>query len=239
VQEIQGNVNVAQEYDAWHRGRQAAEGEDGPRANSPWHLMAMKHLAEIRGARVLEIGCGSGEFSKVLGERGALVTAADISPAAVERTKRLTKGLSVTCDVADLMALPYRDESFELVVSLETLEHTPSPFQATAELVRVTRPGGRLIITTPNYMSLMGISRGLMRLTGRRFKELDQPINQFITLPGRIRDLKRLGCRIDAVEGAIHNFVVPGLPTIELPWLDRPRLQRFARHCCTVATRIS
>jgi 2-polyprenyl-3-methyl-5-hydroxy-6-metoxy-1,4-benzoquinol methylase len=231
-------VSVVQEYDAWHRRRQNAEGEAGPQANAAWHLMAMKHLGDIRGAQVLEIACGSGEFSKILGERGAVVTAADISSAAVERTRRLTKGLSVTCGVADLMALPYRDESFDLVVSLETLEHTPSPFQATAELVRVTRPGGRLIITTPNYMSLMGISRGLMRLTGRRYRELDQPINQFITLPRRIRELRKLGCRVDVVEGAVHNLLIPGIPTIDLPWLDRRWLQRFARHCCTVATRL-
>jgi 2-polyprenyl-3-methyl-5-hydroxy-6-metoxy-1,4-benzoquinol methylase len=231
-------MSVTERYDDWHRQRQAVEGEHGPEAKTAWHLMALKHLGDVAGLRVLEIGCGSGEFSKVLGERGATVTAADISPVAVDHARKVTSGLPVTVEVADVMSLPYGDETFDLVVSLETLEHTPDPFTATAQLVRVTKRRGRLIITTPNYMSLMGISRGLLRLVGQRFTEGGQPINKFITLPRRLRDLRRLGCRVDAIEGRVQQMVIPGFSTFSLPWLDRPMFQRFSRHVCTVATRL-
>ncbi len=62
----------------------------------------------------------------------------------------------------------------------------------------------------------MGFYRALMRLAGRTYSELGQPINQPVTLVGRVRKLRRLGCRVDAVYGAMHVLPIPRYRCVEL-----------------------
>jgi SAM-dependent methyltransferase len=189
--------------------------------------------------RVLEIGCGSGAFAKYLSNQGADLTAADFSPRAVELATKLLAGRAQTV-VADVQSLPFPDESFDLVVSLETLEHVPDPDRGLAELVRVTRRGGRLIVTTPNYLGLVGLYRVYLRLTGRRFTEMGQPVNNPLTLVGRVMKLRKLGCRVDAVDGAVHLLPVPRFHAVRLRFLEHPHgiTKWFAHHGLTAATRI-
>ena len=223
-------------YDTWHLElRETGE----PTPTAPWHELAKKHLGSVRGLKVLEIGCGLGAFSKYLVDLGADLTAADFSPEAVRLTAELLHERAPAL-VADVQRLPFDDGSFDLVVSLDTLEHVPDPNRALAELVRVTRPRGRLIITTPNYLSLMGFYRALMRLAGRTYSELGQPINQPVTLVGRVRKLRRLGCRVDAVDGAMHVLPIPRYRCVELRFLEHPHAltKWFALHSLTAATRV-
>jgi 2-polyprenyl-3-methyl-5-hydroxy-6-metoxy-1,4-benzoquinol methylase len=228
---------VVEEYDSWHRQLAA---EETPEATAPWHQMVKPHLGDIAGLRVLEIGCGRGAFALYLAGRGARVVAADFSPAAVEIASGLLDGRA-SAIVADVQQLPFEDGHFDLVISLETLEHVPDPARGLSELVRVTRPGGRLIVTTPNYLNAVGAWRILRRLTPgvSSYTEIGQPINKVLTLPGRVLRLRRLGCRVDVVDGCLHLLPVPGLRTLELAWLNRPhRLMRwFAFNSMTVATR--
>lgn len=230
-------VDSRERYDVWHSAQ--AETEDEPTPTAPWHEMAKRHLGDVRGLRVLEIGCGRGAFARWLAEQGADVVAADFSPAAVEIAARLVPA-GVETLAADVQQLPFPDESFDLVVSLETLEHVPDPSAGLAELVRVTRRGGRLVVTTPNYLSLIGLYRIYLRLTGRRYSEGGQPINQPLILIDRVRRLRRLGCRVDAVDGCVHSLPVPGYRTVELRFLERPHAltKWFARHGLTAATRL-
>lgn len=224
-------------YDAWHSAQ--ADEEDEPTATTPWHEMAKLRLGDVRGKRVLEIGCGRGAFARWLQEQGADVTAADFSPAAVELAARLL-GPETPALVADVQQLPFPDEHFDVVVSLETLEHVPDPAAGLAELVRVTRHGGRLVVTTPNYLNLLGLYRIALRLAGRRFTEGGQPINQPLILAGRVLRLRRLGCRVDAVDGCVHTIPVPGFRTIDLEGRGRPAwaTRWVARHGLTAATRL-
>jgi SAM-dependent methyltransferase len=224
-------------YDRWHSTR--AGTEDEPTATAPWHELAKRHVGDVRGLRVLEIGCGRGAFAKHLAGAGARVVAADFSPSAVSLAREL---LGDSCEtlVADVQAIPFPDESFDLVVSLETLEHVPDPAGGLAELVRVTRRGGRLVVTTPNYLSLLGLYRLTRRLAGRPFTEGGQPINQPLLLPARAWRLRRLGCRVDAVDGRGHTLTIPKLCDVDLPWLERPHAvtKWFAHHGLTAATRL-
>jgi SAM-dependent methyltransferase len=192
-------------YDRWHES--IAEDEN-PSPTAPWHELVKPHLGDLRGLRVLEIGCGRGAFARYLAEAGADVVAADFSPSAVALTAQLLDGRG-EARVADITDIPFPDASFDLVVSLETLEHVPDPSKGLRELVRVTRPGGRLIVTTPNYLSFVGLYRIFLRLTGRRYTELGQPINKPLLLPARVLRLRRLGCRVDVVDGAGQCVPLP------------------------------
>jgi SAM-dependent methyltransferase len=224
-------------YDRWH-GELAEEANPTPTA--PWHELAKKQLGDLEGVRVLEIGCGRGAFAKYLVERGADLTACDFSAAAVRQAAALVSGRARTM-VADIQELPFEDEAFDLVVSLETLEHVIDPDRALAELVRATRRGGRLIVTTPNYLSLVGLYRAGMALAGRTYSEVGQPINHPLFLASRVRKLKRLGCRIDVVDGAMHLLPIPRYRGVELRFLEHPHAitKWFALHSLTSATRVT
>lgn len=228
---------AVEHYDEWHDARDVASGGEAEAA-APWHLLTIAHLPDLTGRRVLEIGCGRGAFSRYLAEHGADLVAADFSSTAVAHARTRLEPLGVEPIVADIMEIPFPDESFDLVVSQETLEHVPDPARGLAELVRVTKRGGTLIVTTPNYLSLVGLYRGLSRLVGKRYTEMGQPINQPLMLARQVRALRRLGCTIEAVDASHQLLPVPGLRTVRLRFLERPhRLMKWVEFNSLVRAR--
>jgi SAM-dependent methyltransferase len=225
-------------YDRWHDARETGEWDAAPRA--PWHLLTIAHLPDVRGQRVLEIGCGRGEFARHLAQQGAELVAADFSPAAVAHTRKRLEGFDATAIVADIQDIPFPNTSFDIVISQETLEHVPDPMRGLAELVRVTRFGGRVLVTTPNYLSLIGLWRLVSTAVGRPYTEVGQPLNQPLLTFRRVQELRRLGCRVDAVAGTHQLLVIPGFKTMRLAFLERPQriMKWFCFHGLTVATRL-
>jgi len=97
--------------------------------------------------RTLDAGCGYGPFSECAMARGAAVVSVDVGRRLVAQTvaRAGSRGL-----VADARDLPLRDESFDVVISSEMLEHTEAPLRVLEELSRVLRTTGLLVLTTPN-----------------------------------------------------------------------------------------
>ncbi len=100
--------------------------------------------------RVLELGAGTGFFSLNLKLAGLVdeVHVSDLSPGMVEAAKQNAERLGFTIEgrVADAEALPYEDDSFDLVVGHAVIHHIPDVEAALREVVRVLRPGGRFVI---------------------------------------------------------------------------------------------
>jgi ubiquinone/menaquinone biosynthesis C-methylase UbiE len=184
----------------------------------------------------LEIGCGRGVFAAELASRGADLVAADFSLTAVKYAHERLSGRGETI-VADIQAMPFDSESFDVVVSQETLEHVRSPEQGLTELVRVTRRGGTLILTGPNYLNAIGLYRVLLALVGRRYTEVGQPINHPLILARQVRKLRRLGCRIRVVEGEGVPFPVSPRRWGFLPARPQWLLRWMAINTIIVATR--
>jgi SAM-dependent methyltransferase len=148
-----------------------AQGEGAP----PYS--ALIPFDELRGADVLEIGCGSGVHAKLLAQAAARVTAIDLTPTAVAMTRRRLElaDLEGTVLEADAEALPFRDASFDFVWSWGVIHHSESTERVIAEIARVLRPGGRLsfmvyhrssITFWINYVLIRGVlQRGLLRET--------------------------------------------------------------------------
>lgn len=101
------------------------------------------------GASVLDYGCGPADFGLWMACRGAEVTLLDLSPAAIELGERRAKasGLSVRGVAADASKLGmFRDEEFDLVFACAALHHTLKYPGAVDELMRIMRPGARLVL---------------------------------------------------------------------------------------------
>jgi SAM-dependent methyltransferase len=101
-------------------------------------------------ARLLDAGCGSGRTLDELARYGR-VSGVDLSPDAVETARR--RGHD-DVRVARVEELPFADATFDVVTCLDVVEHTPDDRAALAELRRVTRPGGLLLVTVPAYQAL-------------------------------------------------------------------------------------
>ena len=105
----------------------------------------------VKGKSVLDVGCGLGFFSERLRQRGAHVTACDIGPGLVARTRQRAGCTGVVADVLELVSV-FGRERFDLVVSSECIEHTPNPTLAVNQMLAVLRPGGYLSLSTPNVL---------------------------------------------------------------------------------------
>lgn len=112
---------------------------------------ALEFLARIPiqpGEQVLDVACGAGQIAIPAARAGARVTGIDIATNSIEqaRARAQAEGLDVQFDEGDAEELPYKDASFDLVVSLIGAMFAPRPERAASELVRVCRPGGRIVM---------------------------------------------------------------------------------------------
>lgn len=110
------------------------------------------------GARVLEVGCGSGLATLELARRGLRVESTDSTADMVDLAGRRTEETGVAdrveLRVADVHSLPYPDGTFELVLALGVLPWLHTPQRAIGELGRVLAPGGRALLTADNRLRL-------------------------------------------------------------------------------------
>jgi ubiquinone/menaquinone biosynthesis C-methylase UbiE len=115
------------------------------------HLMfsALIDGSELGGRRVLEVGSGTGRISRVIVEGGAELTIVDVGPGLVTD---VATGLGCDGVAGDALHLPFADETFDLIVSSECIEHTLDPRLAIREMCRVCSPGGAVCLTTPNRL---------------------------------------------------------------------------------------
>jgi len=133
-------MDMASRYDdeLW----QLVPQEPGP---PPAHLLAfVRSLGETGAA--LDLGCGDGRLTTALDARE--LTAADVSPVALERARRRLPGARLV-ELEPDEALPLEDNSFDLVLCAETIEHVRDLQLFLSEVRRVLRPGGELALTTP------------------------------------------------------------------------------------------
>jgi 2-polyprenyl-3-methyl-5-hydroxy-6-metoxy-1,4-benzoquinol methylase len=139
----------------------------GHRMQRFWHRGKLTMIDELirphlkAGSRLLEIGCGAGNLLLQATVRGSYPMALDLSMQALtfvrSRLADAKSGEEAPSDFACVQAigesLPLAEESFDCILLSEVIEHLETPQISIREAVRVLRPGGRLLITTPNYRS--------------------------------------------------------------------------------------
>lgn len=119
----------------------------------------------VPGGRILEIGCGSGEMLRYLDRLGWVVEGIDVDPKAVAVARN--SGLKVYC--GDPLMLSIAGGSYDVVTMGHVIEHVYDPRKLLVECLRLLKPGGTLVIVTPNAQ---GLGHKLM---GRNWLHLDPP----------------------------------------------------------------
>ncbi len=110
---------------------------------------------ELSGPMVLDVGCGSGRIAMELAGRNAIVFGTDISERMIRYAKRTadTSASPVRYTRGSATSLPYRNSTFDVVVSASVVEWIDQDQQAILEMARVLKPGGKILISVPNRKS--------------------------------------------------------------------------------------
>ena len=114
------------------------------------------------GTRLLDLGCGAGRHAFEAARRGAEVVALDTDRGELEQVAAIATAMaeageigdpaSITASLGDATRMPFGDDSFDIVIAAEVMEHIPADQAAMNEVARVLRPGGIAAITVPAWL---------------------------------------------------------------------------------------
>lgn len=164
------------------------------------HEVAYAHIVgRCAGRRVLEAGSGEGYGAAMLAESGAQVICVDYDETAVAHTRRCYPQVEIV--QGNLIDLPLPDASVDVVVNFQVIEHLWDQPAFLIECARVLRPGGELLISTPNRITFT---------PGR-----DTPLNPFHTRELNATELTELlvgaGFTLSAMRGVYHGATLARL----------------------------
>ena len=196
-------ASVTRDYAIYHRG---------------WVDPLLDLLAaELPGAAVLDVGCGTGVVSLALAERGFEVTAVDHSPEmlAIARGKASSAGFAskIQFEAGDVTQLPFQDGSFAGATAQGVLHHMADSSTALEEMRRVVKPGGFIFVSEPclertplsrGTEGVLAIARVLKRRISRsKRRSVPETVEKPLSGPALVADLTRLGLAYD-LQYAIH-----------------------------------
>ena len=150
----------------------------------------------VTGKEVLEVGCGTGLILERLAGLAERAVGVDLSPGMLEHAR--ARGLDV--HEASATALPFEDECFDAAVSFKVLAHVPPIQEAIDELVRVTRPGGKLALEFYNPWSLRYLMKRVRPGRISATVKEDAVFTRWDSV-GQVMDMAPPGVKVDCVHG--------------------------------------
>jgi len=177
-------------------------------------------LIPTKGELILDVGCGNGRDIIIFANNSAFCVGIDFSSGMIKEGKKAidTMGFrNVHLISGGATNLPFSDGTFDKISCSEVIEHIPDWEKAIAEMNRVLKIGGKLVITTPNWYSLYGFTRKLFDLFSfilRKKSVPSHPYDEWKTQKEVINVLKKHGIEIDRTIGICF---IPGHLTYSLP----------------------
>lgn len=200
------------------------------------------------GQSLLDVGCGSGFLLFDIRERhpGLRLCGVDVSPAhlaSLLRRKRDDGVPDILALAADGEDLPFPDATFDWVTTSEVLEHVHRPERALREMYRVLKPGGTLLVTTPNraavllWQAVFFLPRAVRRLFRRRRPEARGAYDEPLSAPRLRSALERAGFVVEEFRPVVflpHESYFQFFPRwLVRWWLWRARfIERHLRWLC-------
>ncbi len=124
------------------------------------HVAAYRWAAGfVQGKEILDAGSGEGYGTAILAEHAADVIGVDVDDRFVMHAG--TAYPNARFSRGDVLALPYPDASFDAIVSFQVIEHVPGPRDFVMECARLLRPGGLLLLSTPNRLTFSHAHEGV------------------------------------------------------------------------------
>jgi SAM-dependent methyltransferase len=175
----------------------------------PWRKNYINFLKLVRKfvkrGNFLDVGCAKGFLLHFADKFGFKTFGIDVSRYAIKEARKYTKARLVCQDAQK--PFPFRDNFFDVVVSIETVEHLKNPKKTFKEIFRVLKPNGFFIFTTPNKYSF----RRILGIFLPRFKDKDVTHVSILSKKSWAKMLNEAGCCSEhtfRIERLINNHIV-------------------------------
>lgn len=184
--------------------------------------LVLRLAGPLAGLRVLDVGCGDGAYAMAAARRGGQVVGEDAAPAMITaaRARANEAGLGAEFQQADVTALPFEGNRFDLVFAVTVLCFVPDASAALREMTRVLTPGGRLVLGELGRWNAWAAWRRLRAWRGSRLWR-----NARFRTAGELRALARTaGLEIEQVRGAVFYPPLAWAANLAArldPWLGR------------------
>ena len=167
-----------------------------------------------RDAKVLEVGCGTGLILERLAPAAREAWGVDLSPGMLRLAQQ--RGLNVVA--GSVTELPFADESFDMVCSFKVLAHVPDIDRALAEIARVTRPGGHMLLEFYNPWSVRFLAKKIAgpqpisdgRTEADVFTRWDSPLAISQRMPPGVELVDYRGVRVLTPAAFVHRLPIVG-----------------------------
>lgn len=154
--------------------------------------------------RVLEVGTGKGRVTALLAKRLARLTTIEIDPTAVHKARLHAVFMGVRHKIRFVTGhaerIPFPDRSFDSVVSANVLHHMKRPYRILAEILRVIKPGGKIVLTDPDRSGMKALAR-MHVAEGKKHPESG------VRVAESARWLKSRGCRVVRRHGCQQDLL--------------------------------
>lgn len=210
--------NLQTDYEQWHKDYNKNILDIDKLNMMKWHKTVLSFLdKDLSGKKMLEVGCGNGDFSNYLAvNNNADILGLDFSTESIKianQKKEVFGAKTSSFMVGDAQNISLPDNSFDIIVSCECLEHIPVPQKMVSEIFRLLKPGGMVVLTTENYFNAYAYHRLYLQMRGRPFDSGSgvQPLENFFFFWQVSNMFRKAGFRdTKTVSGEYVMLLLPG-----------------------------